>query len=484
MGNVPAKEDRTRNRSQSSEGEFRGGAGSVLSRDYYPGAMRKKKKDKDKEKQRIKEQHTLDLVVRYDESVDGGYLAPYGTYKQMLDYKTDIVRDLVIKRKLSPFYTPLQDFDEDWSDEQLLDFIASTPLHAAPIELDQEEDVDDHKLHRSLQTIKRRENKQFKELLRLKGIQWQQEQQKRFDRDRKLSTQGIKQFENLPSKGLLLTLYRDSAECPICFLYYPQNLNLSRCCVQPICTECFVQMRRQDPHPPHDEQGVPVPEDQISNPEDLISEPVKCPFCAMPDFGVTYTPLGLRTGIGGIPPAQYRANDTIEEEMGALSIAGSHKRTSSMSVAIARSHSAIGTPPRQTYLDKPTEKSAESLLSAEPVAATRKRRGSLPSNAPGVITIDAIRPDWETKLIGARAKLARRSAAASAIHATSLIIDNETTADPHALQQPRYGSRRGFVSRFQSRSDSQDLEERMVEEALRLSLLEEEERRLKEKNKS
>src|SRR5205814_1664603 len=35
-------------------------------------------------------------------------------------------------------------------------------------------------------------------------------------------------------------LYKDATECPICFLYYPPYLNRTRCCDQPICSECFV----------------------------------------------------------------------------------------------------------------------------------------------------------------------------------------------------------------------------------------------------
>ena len=34
-----------------------------------------------------------------------------------------------------------------------------------------------------------------------------------------------------------------------------QHLNISRCCLQPICSECFVQIKRLDPHPPHDDQS-------------------------------------------------------------------------------------------------------------------------------------------------------------------------------------------------------------------------------------
>ncbi|ORX72602.1 hypothetical protein DL89DRAFT_79966 [Linderina pennispora] len=40
-------------------------------------------------------------------------------------------------------------------------------------------------------------------------------------------------------------LLRRYIECPICFLYYPQNINYTRCCHKPVCTECFVQIKRK-----------------------------------------------------------------------------------------------------------------------------------------------------------------------------------------------------------------------------------------------
>ncbi|KAJ1967035.1 SNF1-interacting protein [Dimargaris xerosporica] len=86
-------------------------------------------------------------------------------------------------------------------------------------------------------------------------------------------------------------LYKRVLECPICFLVsdphpmLPQwnstasvahtlwliNINYSRCCHHPICTECFVQFKRQEP----------------------IYQPTPCPFCVEAHFGVVYTPAVL-----------------------------------------------------------------------------------------------------------------------------------------------------------------------------------------------
>ncbi|ORX61354.1 hypothetical protein DM01DRAFT_1331964 [Hesseltinella vesiculosa] len=59
-----------------------------------------------------------------------------------------------------------------------------------------------------------------------------------------------------------------SQECPICYLTYPTPLNHSKCCQKPICTECFVQIKRQDP-----------------------MAPPSCPFCARTNYAITYSPV-------------------------------------------------------------------------------------------------------------------------------------------------------------------------------------------------
>ena len=47
----------------------------------------------------------------------------------------------------------------------------------------------------------------------------------------------------------------------------------------------------------------------------MISEPANCPYCASPDFGVTYEPpIDIHTGIDGIKPGDYRVSPPIVEE--------------------------------------------------------------------------------------------------------------------------------------------------------------------------
>lgn len=55
-----------------------------------------------------------------DDTVDYGYLAPQGVYTGAKDWNHTIVTQLIIDRKLAPFYRPLEEYSEDWDDEQIL----------------------------------------------------------------------------------------------------------------------------------------------------------------------------------------------------------------------------------------------------------------------------------------------------------------------------------------------------------------------------
>lgn len=429
MGNVPAKEGRSRSSTYSGTAS-----------DYATRTTRRrttsladlKKLRKLEEKDRLREKHWRDLVVRLHENVDGGFLAPYGTYKLNLDFDTDVVRRLVINRQLAPFYTPLNDFDPSWTSKELLVITSQLPLHSledaySDGELE-EDDVDKHKIHKSSNFYRRQEQKRKLKLLIEAAKEAQKEEEALLLQQKINVKEGGPISASLPSQDLLLRLYSNALECPICFLYYPSNLNISRCCLQPICTECFVQIKRLDPHPPHDDALNQPNGDSL--PHTLISEPASCPYCAMTDFGVIYDlPNDLSTGINGkCSPSEYRRPDVDSNS----------------------THSDVQPTPRP-------------------------RRKSMAATDPGIVTVDMIRPDWEQKLSSAKSKLARKAAAASAIHASNLIIDGDDSQGSSSSRRARLESMGGRTY--------QTMEERMIEEALRLSLLDEEERQRKERNK-
>lgn len=421
MGNVPTKEDRGNRRRGSSISStitsFHHGSQSFPSQKLKP-----LKRNSTKEKEKFKEAHAAGLVVKYDENVDGGYLAPYGTYNLNLDYKISVVKQAIIDRKLAPFFTPLQEHNKDWTDEELLKSLDKLKLHAHPSEAEDEDedlnyeydDVDETTL--SKKELKKHLSKKFNKELKLKRLKWQDDEELRYRQEKSTSKQAA-------SKDLKLLLYKNVMECPICFLYYPKYLNHSRCCIQPICTECFVQIKRLDPHLPHDHDDEETENKAKNDPNLLISEPANCPYCATPNFGVTYNPpTTFKTGFGG---------DVL---------AGQFKLPSTDNV-IVEGEESTSFDIDDNYFKK---------------SNPRTRRGSLPANNPLVITTDFIRPDWEQKLNSARARLARRAATASAIHASNLIIEENT----------------------------HDAEQRMIEEAVRLSLMDEEARKRKESTPS
>jgi hypothetical protein len=172
-------------------------------------------------------------------------------------------------------------------------------------------------------------------------------------------------------------LYKNASECPICFLYYPPYLNKTRCCDQAICSECFVQIKRPDPHPPEHHDDDP-PTEPPSEDFQLVSEPSACPYCKVPEFGITYESPPFRRG---------------------LSYAHQHHLRSAMS-------------------------SSSSISSTGVNGHSRRRNQSLSVDSPGVITTDHIRPDWSKKLADARAHALRRAAAATALHNAAYVLGN------------------------------------------------------------
>lgn len=56
----------------------------------------------------------------HDDTVDYGSLAPQGVYTGPRDWNHPVVTQLIVDRKLAPFYRPLEDYSDDWDDDQIL----------------------------------------------------------------------------------------------------------------------------------------------------------------------------------------------------------------------------------------------------------------------------------------------------------------------------------------------------------------------------
>lgn len=303
-------------------------------------------------------------------------------------------------------------------------------------------------------------------------------------------------------------LYKDAMECPICFLYYPPYLNKTRCCDQAICSECFVQIKRPDPHPPEhgDPTDPPAPSSGAGleatdedGDDQLVSEPAACPFCVQPDFGITYESPAFRRGL------------TYVNQSSTHPLANATSAMSSSSSLV----SATGSAGQRS-----------------PTATSRRRTTSLSATAPTVVTTDRVRPDWAQKLSTARAHAARRSAAATALHTAAYLMGNRgytsdgrilggygrrsllrrasgsdspsgTSASAQlgmlALMSERYAANQArsgsyaeggpMIMAAPPRANSRrnrvdDLEDMMMMEAIRLSLAAEEERRKREEKEA
>lgn len=267
----------------------------------------------------------------------------------------------------------------------------------------------------------------------------------------------------IPTRGkpLEAVVYRNSIECPVCFLvlsllvlyllkFYPPNINRTRCCWKPICTECFVEMKRAEPHYPSNDDNPTLGQPPINiNPMNLISDPVRCPFCVKTDFGVVYNPPTWL-------PSERRQDNTL-------------------------------LPPREI---------ATSPLQSDPDIPMDKREEMYPPGHERVVLIDNIRPDWYQALAHRRRVEARRLATATALQqalavagqrrrgaasGTRLVAANAPSGlggvDRTNAEQRRVGRRVDGIVRI----TRDEADEMMLQEAIRQSLqTEEDERRKRE----
>ncbi|KAK4112921.1 hypothetical protein N656DRAFT_81514 [Canariomyces notabilis] len=488
------------------------GSSSQLEPPYERRETKQEREARRLEKERIARIAERERSMK-EEHVDGGFLVTMGVYTGPEDFNKQIVRQLQIERKLAPFWRGLNDFSDEWTEPQIIAAARGLPIPAA------DQTPPDELIPRPLSPSSQGESTPNLEYLTVPILNRSQStasdhaastpasalpsplqnQQSRSSSPFKPRGKALASvFSGSPRNGstaefvpteiklphdpfvngqpIEVFLYKNAIDCPICFLSYPPYLNHTRCCDQPICSECFVQIKRPDPHFPegHNEN------DPNRNPEEsaglLVSEPACCPYCTQPDFGVTYEPPPFRRGLAySISPAA----------LGTMSTAMS----SSSSINSASLSPAVGSP-----------------------GSGRRRNESLSAGSPNVILTDRIRPEWAAKLQAARAHLARRAAAATALHTAAFLMgnaenrafrsrfgrrntggsgsagaspgggngDNGDSGSGTPLQgglDPRGSSGRGGGEG--RRGGLEELEDMMFMEAIRLSLAAEEERKRK-----
>ncbi|KAI9881261.1 MAG: SNF1-interacting protein [Pleopsidium flavum] len=374
-----------------------------------------------------------------EENVDGGYLVTQGVYTGIEDYSKAIVRQLMIERRIAPFWKGLNDHSDSWTEHQLVAVVRSLPIPAAdeippedhlqtPPKSPSNDKLSDHKHNNLTVPISSRSqsyNSDTSSVLspshptfslpsppsplalptstapllrgRSKTLASLTTSKNNSQADMIPLELQLPKDSGVNGQPIEAYLYKDAMECPICFLYYPPYLNRTRCCDQSICSECFVQIKRPDPHPPdHNDPTPPTvgsgiePSDQDAD-SNLISEPAACPFCVQPEFGITYDPPLFRRGL--IYSNQHAAY-TVAKAASAMS--------SSSSLSSVTGNGGL-------------------LSHTNPA---RRRTTSVSATSPTVITTDRVRPDWAQKLSSARSHAARRSAAATALHTAAYLMGN------------------------------------------------------------
>lgn len=187
--------------------------------------------------------------------VDGGTVCPHPDsvyFNTQQDWDKDVVRELIIQRKLAPFYKGLNDYNNEMSDLDILQ----------------------EKYNGNFNSPNASPQTQIKS-------------------PRRTASNSSNQLKK-PTVNFEAFIYRNAQECPICFLFYPPNQNRSRCCDQPLCTDCFVQIKRAEPTTTH-----------------LESEPAACPYCAQDNFGITYSPPQWRAGTGASPSQEINIDKAL-----------------------------------------------------------------------------------------------------------------------------------------------------------------------------
>ncbi|KAK0702861.1 hypothetical protein B0T21DRAFT_387944 [Apiosordaria backusii] len=495
-----------RNRLSRGDLGVLGLVGGSSSHTEHPHERRETKQER--EARRLERERVARLAERErsmkEENVDGGFLVTMGTYVGVEDFNKQIVRQFQIERKIAPFWRGLNDLDDQWTEPQIIAAARGLPIPAA------DEVPPDELIPRPLTANNHAEGLRNVNSLMVPITGRTQSATSEHSMSNPgsalpspVSSQPARTSSPFKPRGKALAAVlggnsRNGSTTEI----LPREINISSDpfvngqpievflyknateCPISICSECFVQIKRPDPHFPegHNEN------DPNHNPEEaagmLVSEPACCPYCTQPDFGVTYDPPPFRRGLAySITPAAL----------------------SSMSTAMSSSSSV-----NSSSLSPP----------AGSAAVGRRRTQSLSANNPNVILTDRIRPEWATKLQAARAHQARRAAAATALHTAAFMMGNTenrafrsrfgrrntggsgsagaassgqnngegdngdsssgTPASGADLVSQR--SNRGVASSIVDprRIRAEDLEEIMFMEAIRLSLAEEEERKRKE----
>ncbi|KAH8547586.1 hypothetical protein BGW37DRAFT_228798 [Umbelopsis sp. PMI_123] len=354
---------------------------------------------------------------KYSDLVDLGSLLPCGLYPNATqDYDYRSIRKLIIDRRIAPFYkgqNDVPDIEEQVPQQQPPATNGVVESLSVPVAVPQ-----------ASSSTSTATTKKSPDIGRPRSASSSSVNSAGRPTGQSLAVDSAKErqralIERMKAREKIL--YNDAIECPICFLYYPSNINHSRCCDQPICTECFIQIKR---------------------PPETPATPASCPFCVEENFGVIYKPPQWSQ--------IFERHHLLKDGEAAKAV--------------------------------PIRNGATHTTSGKGTNTNKPRRQSVSHKDPEVVLVDHIRPDWNRMLDVSRA--APGSRRNSATQANSSRTRGVGGAIGSIMTRPgrsasSAASNEYYVSAAMRRMNLQnmDLEDLMVMEAVRLSLLEEEERR-------
>ncbi|KAJ3305180.1 SNF1-interacting protein [Kappamyces sp. JEL0829] len=248
--------------------------------------------------------------------IDGGQTTTFGMlYPGEVDYDLKAVQKAIMDRRLAPFYNT--------TEEEEIIYARALEAHGSP---DSGPKMEGDASMLSVEEI--------------------------------LGTAQINDAFKPKASGLSLAVF-PLLECPICFMSYPKNFNYTRCCDQPICTDCFLQIKR---------------------PEQTF-EPAPCPYCVTPHFGIVYHPVG---SVG------WKLKWPVQDEVAPLEGSASEQQELDITDSPLQRNSQTSAAPNNSGPDGAVE------LETKP-EIPKYRRKSLGHKHPSVLTSDDIRPDWQQK---------------------------------------------------------------------------------------
>ncbi|KAG0048217.1 SNF1-interacting protein [Gryganskiella cystojenkinii] len=340
------------------------------------------------------------------EHIDGGGLLPNGIYTGPQDYDFRIVQRLILQRKLAPFYKGLEECadSEDAQQEQKEKLLRAA--NNAGSSSSSSSSASSSKQQRPLSTSVTMPSTSSMQTHSAHSNYLEAERERELRR-----------------------LYQGAIECPICFLYYPRNINRTRCCDKPMCTECFVQLKRLESAP---------------------TESPACPYCVEPHFGVIYSCTPHPTDLNYV--------------------AGQTQHTAGTSMSFSSSNNSM-------------ERGADGTSPSSPSS----RRRSTSHKSPDVVAADDLRPDWNRRILAAaqRQPGSRRASTSSSVSGATFALGRRLATGRSGAGGSGSNSRRsnssaaaadynGYLTAM--RNMGTDLEELMMMEAMRQSLQDEQDR--------